>query len=41
VHLAKGFFLSNGGFEYVFVIISVCIALIIIGGGKFSIFKKL
>jgi putative oxidoreductase len=40
VHLAKGFFLSNGGFEYVFIIATICIALIIIGGGKYSIFKK-
>ncbi|MFA5411411.1 MAG: DoxX family protein [Candidatus Omnitrophota bacterium] len=40
VHLAKGFFLSGGGFEYVFIIACVCLALILLGGGKFSITKN-
>jgi putative oxidoreductase len=40
VHLAKGFFLSQGGFEYAFIIASVCIALILLGPGKFSITNK-
>jgi len=39
VHLGKGFFLSNGGFEYTFVIATACIALMLCGSGKFSIFK--
>jgi putative oxidoreductase len=39
VHIAKGFFLP-GGFEYVFIIFSVCLALIIMGGGRFSTTKK-
>ncbi|MCX5695960.1 MAG: DoxX family protein, partial [Candidatus Omnitrophica bacterium] len=37
VHIAKGFFLSNGGFEYVFIIASICVALILLGPGKFSL----
>jgi putative oxidoreductase len=41
VHLVKGFFLSTGGFEYTFLIACVCLALMMLGGGKFSIFKKL
>ena len=41
VHFAKGFFLSGGGFEYVFIIASACLALLLIGGGKFSSIKKL
>jgi putative oxidoreductase len=41
VHLSKGFFMSSGGFEYPFIIISVCIALIVMGGGKYSIFKNI
>jgi putative oxidoreductase len=39
VHLGKGFFLSNGGFEYTFVIASMCIALMLSGPGKFTPFK--
>ena len=40
VHLAKGFFLSAGGFEYNFIIIMMCIALIFLGSGKFGINRK-
>lgn len=40
VHLAKGFFLANGGFEYAFIIASVCMALILLGAGKFAISNK-
>lgn len=40
VHLAKGFFLSAGGFEYIFIIMTICIALLFLGGGKFGITKK-
>ena len=40
VHLPKGFFLSAGGFEYTFIIFSVCLALIILGGGKFATTNK-
>jgi len=40
VHLPKGFFLSAGGFEYTFIIFSVCLALIIMGGGRFATTKK-
>ena len=39
VHLSKGFFLSNGGYEYTFVIAASCLALILLGPGKFSIFR--
>jgi len=39
VHVSKGFFLSQGGFEYTFIIFSVCLALILLGPGKFTIFK--
>ena len=40
VHLSKGFFLSNGGIEYTFVIAAACLAVILLGPGKFSIFNK-
>jgi len=39
VHLSKGFFLSNGGIEYTFVIAAACLAIILLGPGKFRIFK--
>jgi len=39
VHLKKGFFLSKGGFEYTFVIATVCFALIFLGPGNFVILK--
>lgn len=41
VHLSKGFFITNGGFEYNFIIICALIALLILGAGKFSLFNKL
>ena len=40
VHLNKGFFLSNGGFEYTFIIAAICLALILLGPGKFNLFNK-
>jgi putative oxidoreductase len=39
-HLPKGFFLQNGGYEYNFIIACACVALMILGGGKFGITKK-
>ncbi|MCX5710260.1 MAG: DoxX family protein [Candidatus Omnitrophica bacterium] len=41
VHLSKGFFLMNGGYEYNFVAICALIALMILGAGKFSITPKI
>ncbi len=41
VHLSKGFFISNGGYEYNWVIAFACLTLMIVGGGKFSIIKNL
>ena len=39
VHISKGFFLP-GGFEFNFIIVSVCISLILLGPGKYSITDK-
>ena len=43
VHLANGFLMMSGGYEYNFVIICICIALLIAGQGSLSMpyFKKL
>lgn len=38
VHLGKGFFLSDGGFEYTFVIAGACLALILLDSGKIKVF---
>jgi len=40
VHIGKGFFLSNGGFEYLYIIGSICVALILLGPGKLSLTDK-
>lgn len=45
VHISHGFFMSNGGFEYILVLLATSIAIIIEGGAKYSIdnllFKKI
>ena len=41
VQLAHGFFLATGGVEYVFVVMAVCVSLIMGGGGRLCITKKL
>ena len=41
VHLVRGFFISNGGFEYNFIIACVCLVLMIIGTGKYGFNRKL
>ncbi|MBD3263810.1 MAG: DoxX family membrane protein [Candidatus Omnitrophica bacterium] len=41
VHGSDGFFAMNGGFEYPFLILGVCVSLILTGSGKISIFNKL
>lgn len=38
VHLMHGFFAGQGGFEYTFIIASVCLVLLIAGPGKFKFF---
>ncbi len=40
VHLSKGFFMQGGGFEYNFLIACACLALVISGSGKLSLWNK-
>ena len=40
VHLSKGFFLANGGYEYNFIILCALIALLALGTGKYGITRK-
>ncbi|MBD3427137.1 MAG: DoxX family membrane protein [Candidatus Omnitrophica bacterium] len=41
VHWKNGYFASNGGFEYPLLNLMCSIAIILAGGGKYSIFNKL
>jgi putative oxidoreductase len=41
VHISKGFFIMNGGYEYNFIIICSLLALLFLGAGKFSFTSKL
>jgi len=41
VHISKGFFMSNGGFEYVLVLGAASLVLLLEGGGKYSVDKAL
>jgi putative oxidoreductase len=36
VHIGKGLFLSNGGFEYGLALLAVTVALFISGAGRWS-----
>ncbi len=40
VHISKGFFITNGGYEYNFVVICALLALLLLGPGKFSTMQK-
>jgi putative oxidoreductase len=40
VHLKNGFFMIQGGIEYVFIIAAVCLALILLGAGKYALLDK-
>jgi putative oxidoreductase len=41
VHISKGLFLSNGGFEYGLALLAVTAALVISGAGRFSLDRAL
>jgi len=40
VHIKNGFFAMNNGFEYPFIIACICIALLILGSGRWSLNTK-
>lgn len=41
VHLSKGLFLTNGGFEYALALLAVVVALFISGAGRLSLDRAL
>jgi putative oxidoreductase len=41
VHISNGFFMSNNGFEYVLVLLIASISMFLVGGGNYSVDRKL
>jgi putative oxidoreductase len=41
VHVSKGFFLANGGYEYILLILAVTVSLMITGPGKWALDHKI
>lgn len=41
VHIKNGFYITNGGAEFALALFAGCVALMIIGAGKFSIDAKI
>lgn len=37
VHLDKGFFMANNGYEFALALLTMCVALALSGGGRFSL----
>jgi putative oxidoreductase len=37
VHMAKGFFISNGGYEFIMLIFAAALSIMITGPGKYSV----
>lgn len=41
VHWTKGFFASNGGYEYALALLAASVALVLTGAGRFSVDRSL
>jgi putative oxidoreductase len=41
VHWSKGFFASNGGYEYALALLAASVALVLSGAGRFSVDRSL
>src|SRR3989338_1154438 len=41
VHLSKGFFVNEGGYEFIALILAASLALLITGAGKYSLDRTL
>lgn len=41
VHLPNGFYVSEGGYEFVFVLMAACIGFVLSGSGKYSVDEAL
>jgi putative oxidoreductase len=40
VHVSKGYSATSGGYEYVLLLVAACAVLLVMGGGKWSVDKK-
>ena len=40
VHVSKGFFISDGGYEFILLILAACVAILVLGPGSWSADKK-
>lgn len=41
VHVSKGFFISNGGYEFILLLLATSVSVLITGAGRYSLDKKL
>lgn len=41
VHVDKGFFITTGGYEFVLLLLAACVAVLVMGPGKWSLDHKL
>ncbi|PIR84226.1 hypothetical protein COU18_00545 [Candidatus Kaiserbacteria bacterium CG10_big_fil_rev_8_21_14_0_10_51_14] len=40
VHASKGFFISNGGYEFILLLLAACVAILVLGPGAWSVDRK-
>jgi len=40
VHLSKGFFIADGGYEYNLIVICALLVILLVGAGKYSLLNK-
>ena len=41
VHASKGFFIANGGYEFILLLLAASVSLLITGAGRYSLDHKL
>lgn len=40
VHLSRGYFASEGGYEFILLVLAACVAILVFGGGRWSFDHK-
>jgi len=40
VHVSKGYFISNNGYEFILLILAACVAILVLGPGSWSADKR-
>ncbi len=41
VHISKGFFIANGGYEFILLLLAASVSVLITGAGRYSLDRKL